>query len=268
MNFEKKFIKKGYKLRKDLFEKFYLLKEGHPGSVFSILDVLITLYYGKYIRKKNNKIFDEIIMSKGHATVAQYPILNDIGIISKKDWGNWGRNKNTCLKMFGNHLIPGIKVATGSLGHGIGFATGIGMASKNKRVYPIISEGELYEGSTWEGLLLLGSLKLSNVNIILDVNNNIILGNPKHCLDLGNIEKKIKSFDIVVDRCDGHDYKIFNRKLTKLTKLKKPTCLIVDTVKGKGFSLMENKANWHYWNNISEEKFKNELVKLKRKYKY
>ena len=100
-------------------------------------------------------------------------------VLFLKDWGNWGRNKNTCLKMFGNHLIPGIKVATGSLGHGIGFATGIGMASKNKRVYPIISEGELYEGSTWEGLLLLGSLKLSNVNIILDVNNNIILGNPK-----------------------------------------------------------------------------------------
>jgi transketolase len=169
--------------------------------------------------------------------------------------------------MFGNHKIPGIKVATGSLGHGIGFASGIGLASKNKRVYPIISEGELYEGSTWEGLLLLGSLKLKNVNIILDVNNNIILGNPKECLDLGDIKKKIKSFDIVVDSCDGHDFKNVYKKINKLTNLNKPTCLIVNTIKGKGFNLMENKANWHYWNQIDQNTYLKELNKLKNRYK-
>ncbi len=267
MFLEKKFFKKAYQIRKTLFEKFYLLKEGHPGSVFSILDVLITLYYGGFIRKKKNKIFDDVIMSKGHATVAQYPILNDINIIPKKDWNNWGNNNDTCLKMFGNHKIPGIKVATGSLGHGVGFASGIALASKNKRVYPIISEGELYEGSTWEGLLLLGSLKLKNVNIILDVNNNIILGSTKECLDLGDIKKKIKSFDIVVDSCNGHDFKNVYKKINKLTNLNKPTCLIVNTIKGKGFNLMENKANWHYWNQIDQNTYDKELIKLKKRYK-
>ena len=72
-------------------------------------------------------------MSKGHATVGQYPILNDLGVISKKDWNNWGYNQNSCLKMFGNNNIPGIKTATGSLGHGIGFGTGIAYAHQKKK---------------------------------------------------------------------------------------------------------------------------------------
>ena len=163
---------KAFQMRKELMEKFYVLKEGHPGSVFSIMDVLIVLYYGKFlrIRKKNNIYLpiDDLIISKGHATVGQYPILKDLLVIKKKEWNNWGIKKSF-LKMFGNIEIPGIKTATGSLGHGIGFGTGIAFyAKKNKikkEVYVIISEGELYEGSTWESLLLLSSLKLDNLTI-------------------------------------------------------------------------------------------------------
>jgi len=261
--------KKSFEIRKKLLEKFYLLKEGHPGSVFSILDVLLILYYEKFIRISKNGPIDDVIMSKGHATVAQYPILNDLGVISKRDWNNWGVNQNTSLKMFGNNKIPGIKTSTGSLGHGVGFGTGIAYANQKnikKNVYVIISEGELYEGSTWEALLLLGSLKLKNVHIILDVNNNIILGDPKNCLSLGNIKKKIESFDIVTEECNGHDFSKLNNKLLKLKKIKKPTCLIVNTVKGKGFKIMENKSQWHYWNLMTKEQFANTMRELKINY--
>ena len=261
--------KKSYEIRKKLLEKFFLLKEGHPGSVFSILDVLLILYYEKFIRISNNKPIDDVIMSKGHATVGQYPILNDLGVISKKNWNNWGINQNTSLKMFGNNNIPGIKTATGSLGHGIGFGTGIAYANQKnnkKHVFVIISEGELYEGSTWEALLLLGSLKLKNVNIILDVNNNIILGDPRNLLSLGNIKKKIRSFDIFTDECNGHDFLQLNKKLLKHKKINKPTCLIVNTVKGKGFSIMENKANWHYWNPMTKEQYLDSIEKLRINY--
>lgn len=261
---------KAIELRKQLFEKFYLLKEGHPGSVFSILDVLVVLYYGKFVKIKKNKLVDDVIMSKGHATVGQYPILKDLNIISKKDWNNWGKKLNTCLRMFGNHKIPGIKVSSGSLGHGIGLATGIAHSSKHnfkkKEVYVIISEGELYEGSTWEGLLLLANLKLDNVFIILDVNNNIILGDPRECLSLGDIKKKIESFNIHTEECDGHNFLQIEKKLSKMVKLKKPKCLIVNTIKGKGFKLMENKAKWHYWNEISDEQYKKSLTLLNENY--
>ncbi len=261
--------KKSFEIRKKLLEKFYLLKEGHPGSVFSILDVLLVLYYEKFIRVSNKQTLDDLIMSKGHATVGQYPILHDLGVISKKDWNNWGINQNTSLKMFGNNNIPGIKTATGSLGHGIGFGTGIAYAHQKKNeknVYVIISEGELYEGSTWEALLLLGSLKLKNVSIILDVNNNIILGDPRNLLNLGNIKEKIKSFEIFTEECNGHDFGDLNKKLLKHKKINKPTCLIVNTIKGKGFSIMENKPNWHYWNPISKEEYDNAIEKLRIRY--
>ena len=240
--------KKAYEIRKDLFEKFYLLNEGHPGSVFSILDVLIVLYYGGFIRLRNNIPFDDLIISKGHATVGQYPIL----------------------KMFGNNYIPGIKTATGSLGHGIGFATGIGYFSKKekikKNVYVVISEGELYEGSTWEALLLLADLKLDNVTIILDINNNIILGNPKECLNLGNIKKKFESFDISTKVCNAHNFKSLDSEFRKLIKIRKPKCLIVNSIKGKGFKIMENKAQWHYWNPISKDQYAKSLQELEEIY--
>ena len=262
--------KKAFEIRKKLFEKFYILKEGHPGSVFSILDILLVLYYGKHVRVSGKEVIDDVIMSKGHATVGQYPILNELKVLSNKDWKNWGKNQNTCLRMFGNHKIPGIKTSTGSLGHGIGFATGIAYSAlknkKNKKVFVIISEGELYEGSTWEGLLLLATLKLKNVYIILDVNNNIILGKTKDCLDLGNIKKKFQSFDIFTEECDGHDFIEINKRIKKMSKINKPKCLIVNTIKGKGFSIMENKAKWHYANPISEEQYKNSLINLKNNY--
>lgn len=261
--------KKAYEIRKDLFEKFYLLNEGHPGSVFSILDVLIVLYYGGFIRLRNNIPFDDLIISKGHATVGQYPILKDLKVIKKKEWDNWGKKKSI-LKMFGNNYIPGIKTATGSLGHGIGFATGIGYFSKKekikKNVYVVISEGELYEGSTWEALLLLADLKLDNVTIILDINNNIILGNPKECLNLGNIKKKFESFDISTKVCNAHNFKSLDSEFRKLIKIRKPKCLIVNSIKGKGFKIMENKAQWHYWNPISKDQYAKSLQELEEIY--
>ena len=234
------------------------------------MDILIVLYYSGFVKRKKHKnryIFqDDIIISKGHATTAQYPILHDLNVISSKDWNNWGINQKTCLRMFGNNHIPGIKTATGSLGHGIGLATGIAFsAQKNKiakKVYVIISEGELYEGSTWESLMLLSSLKLNNVYIILDINNNIILGSPKKCLDLGNVDNKLKSFGIKTEKCNGHNFNQIYKKLKKLEKFKGPTCLLANTIKGKGIKIMENKANWHYWNNISEEIFNKSLKQL------
>ena len=96
------------------------------------------------------------------------------------------------------------------------------------------------------------SLKLDNLYIILDINNNIILGDPRKCLNLGNIEKKLNSFGIKTEKCNGHNFFQISNKLKKLQKYKGPSCLLANTVKGKGIKIMENKPNWHYWNNISE----------------
>ena len=123
--------------------------------------------------------------------------------------------------------------------------------TKNK-VFVIISEGELYEGSTWESLLFASHNKLDNLCVIIDVNQLIILGKTKDCLNLESIEKKMQSFNFDVSVCNGHDLKAIEKALTKKNITKKPKCIICNTIKGKGSSIMENKPNWHYWNKLTE----------------
>jgi transketolase len=243
-------------LRYELFKKMSEMQQGHPGSIFSILDFLTVLFYGNNIRysKKKKKFTDKIILSKGHATSALYPILRDYGVISQKDWDNWGSSKKSKLRVFGNNSIPGIDITSGSLGHGLGVGAGFGMSFKKDKlknnVYVIISEGELYEGSTWETLLFIKNYNLRNVKIIIDINNLIILGKTDDCMKLNPIKKKIEGFGFKTLEINGHDFGKLSNGIKKL-KNSNLSCLLLNTVKGKGLSIMENKPDWHYWNKIT-----------------
>ncbi len=246
------------KYRRELFEKFLEVGQGHPGSVFSMIEIVVTLFHKSFIRydKSNNVFKDKIIVSKGHATVSLYPILRDFGLLSSEDWNNWGKsNKDSLLRVFGNTSIPGIDATTGSLGHGLGIGCGMAYLYKkkniDKKVYVVISEGELYEGSTWEALLFAAHHKLNNLNIIIDENNLIILGKTDDCLKLNSIAKKIAGFDLNVTEVDGHNLNELENAFSKKTN--QTNVIIAKTIKGKGFSIMENKAHWHYWNNINSE---------------
>jgi len=244
--------------RKQLFEKFLEVGQGHPGSVFSMIELVVTLFHNSHIRfdKNTNKFIDKIIISKGHATVALYPILKEFGVIDIEEWDNWGnKNNETILRVFGNTSIPGIDATSGSLGHGLGIGCGLAYLYKkqkiDKKVYVVISEGELYEGSTWEALLFAAHNKLENLNIIIDENSLIILGTTDDCLRLDPIKKKIEGFGFNVDHIDGHNLEQIEKALNN--KIKGVKVILAKTVKGKGFSIMENKANWHYWNPIDEK---------------
>jgi transketolase len=196
------------------------------------------------------------LISKGHATAALYPILRDFGILPKKEWDNWG-HKDSLLRVFGNNSIPGIDVTSGSLGHCIGVGAGMAISFKrsgqNKKVFVIISEGELYEGSTWEALLLAKHNKLDNLNIIIDINSLIILGTTKDCLNLDPIKDKILGLGIITLEVDGHNLSDLISTFEKSKKIGELNCILAKTVKGKGSSIMENKKNWHYWNAMSDE---------------
>ena len=133
-----------------------------------MIEIVVSLYHGGFVRfdEKKNFFLDKVLISKGHATAALYPILKDFGVISEKDWNDWG-HKSSLLRVFGNISIPGIDVTSGSLGHCIGVGAGMAISykrtKKNKKVFVIISEGELYEGSTWEALLFAKHYKLNNL---------------------------------------------------------------------------------------------------------
>jgi transketolase len=246
------------KYRKELFEKFLEVGQGHPGSVFSLIEIVTTLFHKSFIRfdKSKNLFNDKIIISKGHATVSLYPILKEYGVIQKEDWENWGKkDKSSNLRVFGNTSIPGIDATTGSLGHGLGIACGMAYLYKkqntDKKVYVVISEGELYEGSTWEALLFASHHHLDNLNVIIDENSLIILGKTDDCLRLDPIINKIKGFGFDVSQVDGHNLSELENAFNK--NKNQTNIILAKTIKGKGFSIMENKAHWHYWNNLNSD---------------
>ena len=251
-------------LRKTIFEMLAKAQQGHPGSVLSMIDILTTLYYGNIIKfvksDYQSDLNDKIIISKGHAAMALYPIFADIGFFDKKHLEHFG-TKDGLLKVFGNISIPGIDATSGSLGHGIGIGIGYAISYKydnrNNKTFVIISEGEMYEGSIWESALLASQKKLDNLIIILDRNNKIILGDTEDCVALNPIEDKWKSFGFHTISVDGHSFGDLLNAFSLIGKTNnKPLLIIANTIKGKGISFMENDPKYHYWQKLDENLLK------------
>ena len=249
------------KYRRELFEKLLIIKQGHLGSIYSMMETVVTLYHCGFVKydEKRKKFLDKVLISKGHATAALYPILRDFGLVKEKEWNDWG-HKSSLLRVFGNTSIPGIDVTSGSLGHCIGVGAGMAISYKriqqNKKVFVIISEGELYEGSTWEALLFAKHNKLDNLTVIIDINSLIILGKTSDCLNLDPIKDKITGLGIKALEVDGHNINDLISTFETSKKLGEFNCILAKTIKGKGVSLMENEKHWHYYNQLSEEEIK------------
>ena len=224
----------------------YLNQEGHIGSSLSILDILLVLY-NKIL--KNHPNFhsnikrDYFILSKGHASLAHAAVLNYNKYISDKQFFSYTKFNS----ILGGHLdrlkVPGVEFSCGSLGHGISVAIGIALSKKIKkeknRIYVLVGDGEINEGSFWESLLLAAHHKLDNLYCIVDYNRS-----NDRALKLDSLFDKFKSFNWHVKQIDGHDHKSILK--IKDTKTKKPKIFIAHTIKGKGIKFMENNPEWHH----------------------
>ena len=217
-------------------------KSSHVGSCLSIVDILVVLYKN-FINKKN--IF---VLSKGHACLAYYCVLQKFGHFSNKTLNSYGKN-NTILLSHVSHKVPGVEFSTGSLGHGLPYATGRALAEKinitNNKIFVLISDGELNEGTTWESLLFASFHKLDNLIIIIDYNKIQSLDFTKNILKLEPLRKKFQSFGCNVKNINGHNF-IQIYKSFFVRENKKPTVIIANTIKGKGVHFMENSILWHY----------------------
>ena len=258
-------------LRREVFEMFVAAKQGHPGSVLSQIEILVSLFYGGIFKYKKGepdyKLRDRIIISKGHAAMGLYPIFSDIGYFDKEELPKYG-SKDGILKVFGNIDIPGIDATSGSLGHGPGIGAGFALADKyddNKRnTFVVVSEGEMYEGSVWESAMFASHNELDNLIFILDRNRKIILGDTEDLVKLEPIEDKWKSFGFNTLRINGHSHRDLLDSFSKIGKTdKKPLMIIADTVKGKGISFMENNPAWHYWQGVDDNQLKIARKELK-----
>lgn len=240
-------------VRRGIIEEVYRAESGHPGGSLSIADILTVLYFNVLNIEPTNPKWedrDRFVLSKGHCSPALYSILANRGYFDKellKTFRNLESNLQGHPDM---NKVPGVDMTTGSLGQGLSVANGMAIAGKlnNKqyRVYCLLGDGEIEEGQVWEAAMTANKYKLDNLCVIVDNNNLQIDGTIEEVMSSYPIDEKFKSFGFQIINIDGHNIQEIIDAFDVAKNVKgKPTCIIAKTIKGKGVSFMENKAEWH-----------------------
>ena len=225
----------------------------HFGGALSIADIISALFAYKMKFEKNNpksEDRDRFILSKGHACLAYYAALCEIGFIKKDDLKTFEENDSNLLGHPVRNMELGIEFSNGSLGMGLSLAIGVALALKKKKkknnIFVIMGDGECNEGSVWEALMAAPNFNLGNITLIIDKNNFQQTGNNKSIMDLGNLKNKVESFGWNTTEIDGHNINKIYDYFKNIDNNNKPNALIANTIKGKGFSFSENNNSWHH----------------------
>ena len=249
-----KLILKSKQIRRDILKMVGRAGASHVGTALSCTDILTALYFRvAKVSPKNPKwrSRDRIILSKGHGGVGLLATLANRGFFSRKQLLRYCFDGTPYT---GHPMIesaPGIEVTTGSLGHGLSMGLGMALALKADRlkskVYVILSDGELDEGSCWEAILAAGNFKLDNLVAIVDYNKIQSFGTVAEVMDLEPLLAKWQAFKWGVREVDGHN---FSEMLEAFGSVpftqERPSVIIAHTIKGRGVSFMENELEWHY----------------------
>lgn len=244
-----------YDLRKDVIDMICAGKAGHIGGDMSVMDTLVALYFNQMNVTPDNMDdpnHDRFVMSKGHSVEALYAVLAKKGFFSIQEVIETFSKFGSKFIGHPNNKLPGIEMNSGSLGHGLPVCVGMALAGKKDnrdyRVYTVMGDGELAEGSVWEGFMAGHQYKLDNLCAVIDRNRLQISGNTEDVMGHDDLHERIRSFGWhVIDVKDGNDIDQLNAAFEEAKTVKgKPTAVIANTVKGCGSSVMENKANWHH----------------------
>lgn len=241
-------IKKLKEIAKDIrlkvVELLYRHRAAHLGSCLSSVEILVSLYFGGILGKN-----DKFLLSAGWKAAAFYSILAKKKII---DWKDLLKNYyQPGSKYWGlvHHQVRGVEHSFGSAGHGLPIGIGMALADKKKRVFVLMSDGEMDCGTTWEGALFAAHHKLDNLFVFVDYNKFQAFGKTNEVLNLEPLAKKWKDFGWDVYEIDGHSFEeIFDVFGKAKRKKGSPHIFICHTIKGKGVSFAENKLEWHYLN--------------------
>lgn len=257
-------------IRGEVIEMSHRTATPHLGSCLSVIDILVAVFFGGQIKVNpsipNDPARDRVILSKGHAAMALYSVLCRRGYYDQKILSSYAIEGSSLQEHPGPNSVPGVEVATGSLGHGLGVALGMALASRNLstsfKVIAILSDGECNEGSTWEAALFGSAQKLSNVTAFIDYNKWQATGRSNEVMGLAPLRDKWESFGWESFEINGHDMDaLINALKMPPDEAGRPRIFVCNTVKGKGCSFMEDDNNWHYRIPTAEEvtKAKEEL---------
>jgi transketolase len=227
---------------------------GHIGSSLSLVEILRVLY-DEVLRVRPDEPHwparDRMILSKGHGCLALYALLADKGFIPVEALDGFCRKES----ILGGHpeagKIPGVEASTGSLGHGLSIGVGMALAARmrrrDSRVYVVLGDGEIDEGSVWEAAMCAGKHRLSHLTAIIDYNKIQSAGPTREIQDLEPLLDKWRAFNFAAAEIDGHDVAGLRRLFHLLPLAEdRPSAIICHTVKGKGIGFAENDPNWHH----------------------
>lgn len=243
-----------FELRKDAVNMIMEAGTGHIGGDMSVMDILVALYFKHMNISPDNMDSperDRFVLSKGHSMEAYYAVLAAKGFLDIKDVrANFSKFGS---KYIGhpNNKLPGIEMNSGSLGHGLPVCVGMALAGRmdgrSYRVYTVMGDGGLAEGSVWEGAMAAGHYGLDNLCAVVDRNHLQISGNTEVVMRQECQKERWESFGWHAIQADGNDINSLDRAFREAKSVKgKPSVVIADTVKGYGSALMENKAEWHH----------------------
>ena len=250
---DKQLAERSITYRKKILKYIVGAKAGHTGGSLSCIDILNVLYnevlnVGPQNFTSPNR--DRYIQSKGHCVEALYVVLADKGFFPESDLETLCKYKSHYIG-HPTKKVHGVEQNTGALGHGLPIAAGTALAAKmdkkNYRVFTLLGDGELPEGSNWEAALTAAHYKLDNLCAIIDNNKLQITGTNAEVCNTDPIDAKFESFGWAVQHVDGNDVNALKEVLCSMPFEKgKPSLVIAHTIKGKGVSFMENSVKWHH----------------------
>lgn len=249
----KRLERKAAEIRMSVIDMVYEAGTGHTGSSLSNTDILTVLYYEVMKNDPANPNWEErdrYIQSKGHAVESYWAVLADKGYFPKEELKTFSKF-NTRLIGHPNNKVPGVEMNTGALGHGLSISVGMALAAKmdhkDYRVFTLMGDGELAEGSVWEAAMAASQYKLDNLVGIVDRNRLQITGSTDDVMSNEPLDKKWESFGWDVIEVDGNDIAELVQVFHSIPKTEgKPTIILANTIKGKGISFAENEAGWHH----------------------
>ncbi len=237
-------------IRRTIIKMANLSKSPHVGSALSCTDILTTLYFKVMnITKPINDDRDYFLLSKAHSAMALYATFLQKDFMTQKQIDGYYQNDGTLPAHTDRDTSDFVEISAGSLGHGlpiaVGIANSIKIAQESNKVYVLMGDGEMQEGSIWEAAMLAPKLKLDNLMVFIDHNNLQGYGRATELVSFYPIKDKWESFGWEVYEIDGHDHEVIE-KVAKLES-KRPKVIICKTIKGKGVSFMEDQLIWHYY---------------------
>ncbi len=265
------------KLRLDILTMIFEAQSGHPGSSFSCVEILLSLWFAQMRHRPDNPDWadrDRFVMSKGHGAPALYAVLMQAGYIPWEELHTLRQVHSNLQGHPASKYLNGIDVSTGSLGQGlscaVGMALGLRLDKRPSRVYALLGDGECQEGNVWEAVMSAAHHRVNRLTAIIDRNRLQIDGSTEKIKALGELAPKFQAFGWNVLEVSGHDYTALFDALDKADawaeSSDKPTVIIANTTKGCGVSFMENQAGWH-GKAPNKEQFEQAMTELDATYK-